>query len=74
MFELPGKELTNIFANAKISFQISFQALQAFFPWSPSIDGLPTGHDLAGRGKALNIKNALPIYNEAFNYLAYLSE
>ena len=74
MFELPGKELTNIFANAKISFQISFQALQAFFPWSPSIDGLPSGHQLAGLGKALNIGNAIPIYNEAFNYLAFLSE
>ena len=73
MFELPGKELTNIFANAKISFQISFQALQAFFPWSPSIDGLPSGHQLAGLGKALNIENSIPIYNEAFNYLAYLS-
>ena len=73
MFELPGKELTNIFANSKISFQISFQALQAFFPWTPSIDGLPSGHTLAGLGKALNIENAIPIYNEAFNYLAFLS-
>jgi len=72
-FELPGQELTNIFANAKISFQISFQALQAFFPYTPSIDGLPAGSALAGTAKALNIENAIPIFNEAFDYLGYLS-
>jgi hypothetical protein len=73
-FELPGKELTNIFANAKISFQITFQALQAFFPYTPSIDGIPAGSALAGTAKALNIENAIPIYNEAFDYLSFLSE
>jgi len=70
-FELPGKELTNVFANAKISFQITFQALQAFFPFADSIDGCGTGTALAGTGKALNIGNAIPIYNEAFDYLSY---
>ena len=72
-FELPGKELTNIFANAKISFQITFQALQAFFPFTPSIDGCASGSALAGTGKALNITNAIPIFNEAFDYLSFLS-
>lgn len=72
-FELPGKELTNIFANARISFQITFQALQAFFPFTPSIDGVKAGSALAGTGKALNIGNAIPIYNEAFDYLSFLS-
>lgn len=71
-FQLPGRELTNIFANAKITFQISFQALQAFFPFTPSIDGIPEGHTLAGTGKALNIGNAIPIFNEAFDYLTVL--
>lgn len=72
-FELPGKELTNIFANAKISFKITFQALQAFFPFTPSIDGLEAGSALAGTGKALNIYNAIPIFNEAFDWLSYLN-
>ena len=73
-FELPGKELTNIFACAKISFHISFQALQAFFPFTPSIDaGCQSGSTLAGTGKALNIENAIPIYNEAFDYLGYIN-
>ena len=71
-FELPTKALTNKFANAKISFQITFQALQAFFPFANSIDGLASGSALAGTGKALNIGNAIPIYNEAFDYLSYL--
>lgn len=73
-FELPGRELTNIFANAKITFKITFQALQAFFPFTPSIDGCAAGSALAGTGKALNIGNAIPIYNEAFDYLSYLTE
>jgi hypothetical protein len=72
-FELPGKEMTNIFANARISFKISFQALQAFFPYAPSVDGLPAGSALAGTAKALNIENSIPIFNEAFNYLSYIS-
>ncbi|MBE5736732.1 MAG: hypothetical protein E7356_05235 [Clostridiales bacterium] len=71
-FELPGRELTNIFANAKITFQISFQALQAFFPYTPSIDGIASGTAITGTGKALNIGNAIPIFNEAFDYLTVL--
>ena len=71
-FELPGRELTNIFANAKISFQISFQALQAFFPFADSIDACGSGTALAGTAKALNISNAIPIFNEAFDYLTVL--
>ncbi len=71
-FELPGQALTNIFANAKISFKITFQALQAFFPYSNSIDSIPSGTAITGTGKALNIANAIPIYNEAFDYLAWL--
>ena len=71
-FELPGRELTNIFANAKISFQISFQALQAFLPYTPSIDGIASGTPITGTAKALNIGNAAPIFNEAFDYLTVL--
>lgn len=71
-FELPEKELTNVFANARISFQITFQALQAFFPFSSSIDTIPSGTAITGTGKALNIGNAIPIFNEAFDYLSYL--
>ena len=71
-FELPGQALTNVFANAKISFQITFQALQAFFPFSTSIDSIPSGTAITGTGKALNIGNAIPIYNEAFDYLSWL--
>lgn len=71
-FELPGQALTNVFANAKISFQITFQALQAFFPFSSSIDSIPSGTAITGTGKALNIGNAIPVYNEAFDYLSWL--
>lgn len=71
-FELPGKELTNNFANAKITFKITFQALQAFLPYTQSIDGCPKGSAVAGLGKALNIYNAIPVFNEAFDYLSYL--
>lgn len=65
---LDGDKITNIFANAKISVQISFQALQAFFPFTTSIDGRDYKDTLLGTAKALNIKNAIPIFNEAFDY------
>jgi hypothetical protein len=65
---LPGDALTNIFANAKISFQISFQAIQAFFPYTTSIDGVDYKDSLFGVAKVLNIGNAIPIFNEAFDY------
>ena len=65
---LDGDKITNIFANAKISVQISFQALQAFFPFTTSIDGIDYKDTLLGTAKALNIKNAIPIFNEAFDY------
>ena len=65
---LPGDALTNVFANAKITFQISFQALQAFFPYSTTIDNMTYTDPLLGTAKALNIANAIPIFNEAFDY------
>lgn len=65
---LPGKALTNIFANAKITFQISFQALQAFLPYSATIDGIDYTNALLGTAKVLNIESAIPIYNEAFDF------
>ena len=65
---LAGDELTNIFANAKITVQISFQAVQAFFPFTTSIDGFTYKDTLLGTAKALNIANAIPIFNEAFDY------
>lgn len=65
---LPADALTNVFANAKITFQISFQAIQAFFPYSTNIDKMDYKNPLLGTAKALNIKNAIPIYNEAFDY------
>ena len=71
-FELPGQSMTNIFANAKFSFQITFQALQAFFPFAESIDSIPSGTAITGTAKALNISNAIPIFNEAFDYLSWL--
>lgn len=70
---LPGDALTNVFANAKITFQISFQALQAFFPYSTEIDSMDYTNPLLGTAKALSIKNAIPIYNEAFDYQETLS-
>lgn len=72
-FTLPTKTLTNNFANAKITFKITFQALQAFFPYANSIDGCESDSQLSGTAKALNIYNAIPIYNEAFDWLSYLS-
>lgn len=65
---IPGDALTNVFANAKISFQISFQAVQAFLPYSTSIDKMTYTNPLLGTAKALTIKNAIPIFNEAFDY------
>lgn len=65
---LEGDALTNIFANAKISVQISFQAIQAFFPYSTNIDGIDYKNTLLGTEKALTIGNAIPIFNEAFDY------
>ena len=65
---LPGDALTNVFANAKITIQISFQALQAFFPYSTAIDRMDYTNPLLGTAKALNINNAIPIFNEAFDY------
>ena len=65
---LPGDALTNVFANAKITIQISFQALQAFFPYSTVIDRMDYTNPLLGTAKALNISNAIPIFNEAFDY------
>jgi len=67
-FALPTDALTNVFANAKISFQISFQAMQAFFPFTETIDKMKYDDKLLGTAKALNINNAIPIYNEAFDY------
>lgn len=65
---LPGDALTNVFANAKITIQISFQALQAFLPYSADIDNMDYTNPLLGTAKALNIANAIPIFNEAFDY------
>ena len=60
--------MTNVFANAKITVQISFQAIQAFFPFSTNIDNMTYKNTLLGTEKALSIRNAIPIYNEAFDY------
>lgn len=65
---IPGDALTNVFANAKISFQISFQAVQAFLPYSTTIDNMTYTNPLLGTAKALTIKNAIPVFNEAFDY------
>ncbi len=67
-FALPGDALTNVFANAKLSFQVSFQALQAFLPYTTSIDNMDYTNPLLGTGKPLTIESAIPIYNEAFDY------
>jgi hypothetical protein len=67
-FALPGDALTNVFANAKLSFSVSFQALQAFLPYTTSIDNIDYTNPLLGTGKALTIENAIPIFNEAFDY------
>jgi hypothetical protein len=69
-FALPGDALTNVFANAKLSFTVSFQALQAFLPYTKTIDVLgKTSSDIReGREKALTIQNAIYVFNEAFDY------
>jgi len=67
-FALPGDALTNVFANAKLSFQVSFQALQAFLPYTQDIDNMDYTNPLLGTAKALTIENAIPIFNEAFDY------
>ena len=67
-FALPGDALTNVFANAKLSFQVSFQALQAFLPYTIDIDNMDYTNPLLGTGKPLTIESAIPIYNEAFDY------
>ena len=67
-FALPSDSLTNAFANAKLSFQVSFQALQAFLPYTQSIDNIDYTNPLLGTGKPLTIESAIPIFNEAFDY------
>ena len=67
-FALPGDALTNVFANAKLSFNVSFQALQAFLPYTQDIDNIDYTNPLLGTGKPLTIESAIPIYNEAFDY------
>ena len=64
-FALPGDALTNVFANAKLSFNVSFQALQAFLPYTSDIDYT---NPLLGTAKPLTIESAIHIYNEAFDY------
>lgn len=67
-FAIPGDALTNVFANAKLSFNVSFQALQAFLPYTQNIDNIDYTNPLLGTGKPLTIESAIPIYNEAFDY------
>jgi len=67
-FALPGDALTNVFANAKLSFNVSFQALQAFLPYTSDIDNMDYTNPLLGTAKPLTIESAIPIYNEAFDY------
>ena len=67
-FALPGDALTNVFANAKLSFTVSFQALQAFLPYTQDIDNMDYTNPLLGTAKPLTIESAIPIYNEAFDY------
>lgn len=67
-FAIPGDALTNVFANAKLSFTVSFQALQAFLPYTQDIDNIDYTNPLLGTGKPLTIESAIPIFNEAFDY------
>lgn len=67
-FALPGDALTNVFANAKLSFTVSFQALQAFLPYTADIDNMDYTNPLLGTAKPLTIESAIPIFNEAFDY------
>ena len=62
-FALPGDALTNVFANAKLSFTVSFQALQAFLPYTQDIDNMDYTNPLLGTGKPLTIENTIPIFN-----------
>lgn len=72
-FALPSDALTNVFSNAKITFKIAFQAIQAFFPFTETIDGIDYKNTLLGTEKALSIRNAIPVFNEAFDYSESLS-
>lgn len=67
-FALPSDALTNVFANAKLTFTVSFQALQAFLPYTQDIDNMDYTNPLLGTAKPLTIENAIPIFNEAFDY------
>ena len=69
-FTIPQDEITNIFSNAKISVQVSFQAVQAFLPYTQAIDGITDGDedDRLGAEKALTIQNSIYVFNEAFDY------
>lgn len=67
-FAIPGDALTNVFANAKLSFTVSFQALQAFLPYTQDIDNIDYTNPLLGSPKPLTIESAIPIFNEAFDY------
>jgi len=67
-FAIPGDALTNVFANAKLSFTVSFQALQAFLPYTNDIDNMDYTNPLLGTAKPLTIESAIPIFNEAFDY------
>lgn len=67
-FALPADALTNVFANAKLTFNVSFQAIQAFLPYTQDIDNMDYTNPLLGTAKPLTIENAIPIFNEAFDY------
>lgn len=67
-FALPADALTNVFANAKLTFNVSFQAIQAFLPYTQDIDNMYYTNPLLGTAKPLTIENAIPIFNEAFDY------
>ena len=69
-FILPPDELTNVFANARVTIQVSFQAVQAFLPYTKTIDvlGKTSSDSREGKEKALTIQNAIDVFNEAFDY------
>mgnify|MGYP006994356067 CR=1 FL=1 len=83
-FALPGDQLSNMYANAKIDFKITFQAIQAFLPWQSDQESnykisadkadsveFAVATDKLGVGKDLSIGNACIIFDEAFNNEAY---
>lgn len=83
-FVLPGKQLSNMYGNAKIDFKITFQAIQAFLPWQSDKESnykisadkadsvaFAGATDKLGFGKDLSIGNACIIFDEAFNNEAY---